>query len=92
MGLAWLFAACVNRWLMAAVVLWALEDDQPAKAVLIYPLRDLLGFAVWVASYLGDRMQYHGGNYSIGKDGRFQRIDRNPPAGPGLPNAPVQEK
>ncbi len=96
-GLAWLFAACVNRWLMAAVVLWALEDDQAAEAVVIYPLRDLLGFAVWVASYLGDRMQYHGGNYSLGKDGRFERIDRNPSAGPGLPNgklpdAPAQGK
>ena len=57
---------CVNRWLMAAVVLWALEDEQRGKPTLIYPLRDLLGFVVWVASYMGDTMQYHGGAYSLG--------------------------
>jgi ceramide glucosyltransferase len=80
-GLLWLGATCVNRWVMAAVVLWALGDDKAVKPVLIYPLRDLLGFMVWVASYLGDRMTYHGGNYSIGKDGRFERVDRKAAAG-----------
>ena len=29
-GLLWLLATCVNRWAMAAVVLWALEDEQAA--------------------------------------------------------------
>ena len=91
-GLLWLLATCANRWLMAAVVLWALGDDQAAKPVLIYPLRDLLGFGVWVASYIGDRMQYHGGSYAIGRDGRFERIDRSAPTGAGLPSAPVQGK
>ena len=65
-GLLWLLATCVNRWVMAAVVLWALEDEQAGKPTLIYPLRDLLGFVVWVASYMGDRMQYHGGEVFAG--------------------------
>ena len=73
-GLLWLLGTCVNRWLMAAVVLWALEDEQAAKPILIYPLRDALGFAVWVASYMGDRMQYHGGRYSLGVGGRFEPV------------------
>ncbi|HWG17126.1 MAG TPA: glycosyltransferase [Acidobacteriaceae bacterium] len=73
-GFAWLAATCINRWLMAAGVLRALGDEQAAKPVLIYPVRDLLGFAVWVASYMGDTMQYHGGHYSIGRDGRYQRV------------------
>ncbi len=75
-GALWLLAACVNRWAMAAMVLWAIGDEQAAKPTLIYPLRDLLGFAVWVASYLGSTMQYHGGAYSLGADGRFQPVDR----------------
>jgi len=73
-GLLWLLAMCVNRWAMAVAVLWALEDEEAAKPVFIYPLRDLLGFAVWVASYMGDRMRYHGGEYSLGVGGRFEPV------------------
>jgi len=61
---------------MAAVVLAALEDEKAVKPVLIYPLRDLLGFVVWVASYIGSTTHYHGGTYSIGSDGRFERINK----------------
>ncbi|HKO19413.1 MAG TPA: glycosyltransferase [Acidobacteriaceae bacterium] len=89
-GLIWLLVTCANRWLMAAVVLWALEDEQPAKSILIYPLRDLLGFAVWVASYIGSNTRYHGGTYAIGPDGRFRRVDQPLASGtPNLPEAPA---
>jgi len=63
------------------VVLWALEDAQAGKPTLIYPLRDLLGFAVWVASYMGDTMEYHGGRYSLGVGGRFEPVQRKGKAG-----------
>jgi len=75
-GALWLLATCVNRWVMAAVVLWAIEDEQAEKPTLIYPLRDLLGFAVWVASYMGSTMQYHGGAYVLGAGGRFEPAAR----------------
>ncbi len=94
-GVLWLLLTCVNRWLMAAVVLWALEDEQAAWPTAIYPLRDLLGFAVWVASYLGDKMQYHGGAYSLGVGGRFEAIGTNGGAelpGGKLPDAPARGK
>ena len=86
-GLLWLLAMCANRWVMAAVVLWALEDEQAGKPTLIYPLRDLLGFAVWVASYMGDTMQYHGGAYSLGVGGRFEPVQpkAKPVSGTDLP-------
>jgi len=73
---------------MAAVVLWALEDESPAKPIFIYPLRDLLGFVVWVASYIGSTTYYHGGTYSIGPDGRFERIS---PAAASAPAADLSE-
>jgi ceramide glucosyltransferase len=94
LGLLWLLGTCVNRWVMAAVVLWALQDERPGKPTLIYPLRDLLGFAVWVASYLGDTMQYHGGAYSLGAGGRFEAVERKAKAEPGgkLPDAPARGK
>jgi ceramide glucosyltransferase len=97
-GLLWLLAACVNRWMLAGGVLWALQDEQAAKPALIYPLRDLLGFVVWVASYMGDRMRYHGGAYSISADGRFVPVERKPKSSgtglPGgkLPDAPARGK
>jgi ceramide glucosyltransferase len=74
LALLWLLATCVNRWVMAALVLWALEDEQASWPTVIYPLRDALGFAVWVASYMGDEMQYHGGRYSLGVGGRFEPV------------------
>ena len=94
-GVLWLLLTCVNRWLMAAVVLWALEDEQAAWPTAIYPLRDLLGFAVWAASYLGDKTQYHGGAYSLGVGGRFKAIGTNGGAelpGVKLPDAPARGK
>jgi ceramide glucosyltransferase len=95
LGLLWLLATCVNRWVMAAVVLWALQDEEAGKPTLIYPLRDLLGFAVWVASYMGDTMQYHGGAYSLGVGGRFEPVERKPKSdvpGANVPDAPVRGK
>ena len=31
LGALWLLATCVNRWVMAAVVLWAIEDESAAS-------------------------------------------------------------
>ena len=70
-GVLWLLGTGLDRWVMAAVVLWALGDKEPAMPVLIYPLRDLLGWAVWVSSYLGGSPRYRGGAYELGADGRF---------------------
>ena len=72
-GLLWLSAAMVNRWMMAWVVLWALGDRGDLKPMLIYPLRDLLGWVVWVSSYLGSTTHYRGGDYDIAADGRYVR-------------------
>jgi ceramide glucosyltransferase len=76
LGALWLLATCANRWTMAAGVLAAIEDEQAGWPTLIYPLRDLLGFAVWVASYMGSTMVYHGGSYSLGDGGRFEPVER----------------
>jgi ceramide glucosyltransferase len=93
LGALCLLASCVNRWVMAAVVLWALEDEEAGWPTFIYPLRDLLGFAVWFASYMGDRMQYHGGAYSLGVGGRFEPIERRPKCSDGaaLPGRKVPD-
>ena len=73
-GLLWLLGTCAERWLMAGVVLWALEDEQRGWPTVIYPVRDLLGSAVWAASYMGSRMRYHGGAYELEAGGRFRAV------------------
>lgn len=73
-GLLWLLGTCAERWLMARVVLWALGEEQPGWPALIYPVRDLLGSAVWVASYMGSRMRYHGGAYELDAGGKFRAV------------------
>ena len=75
-GAWWLLGTCVNRWVMAAVVLWALGEGEAGAAVLIYPLRDLLGSVVWGSSYLGGSPQYRGGAYELGAEGRFVAAGR----------------
>ena len=73
-GLLWLLGTCADRWAMAAVVLWALGEEEPLRPIALYPIRDLLGAAVWAASYMGSTMQYHGGAYELGEGGRFTRV------------------
>ncbi len=75
-GLLWLLWTSLSRSAMAVIVLWALGEEQPMRYAVLYPLRDLLGGVVWIASYLGNTMHYHGGAYELGPGGRFRRVDR----------------
>ena len=75
-GCLWLLWTVLSRSAMAACVLWALGDAQPSRAATPYALRDLLGGLVWVASYIGNTMHYHGGAYELGPGGRFHRVDQ----------------
>jgi ceramide glucosyltransferase len=64
---AWLLlgAAVANRLVEAWLVGWTVvRDPRIRKAPWLYPLRDLLGFAVWFASYLGLRY--------VWRDSRFE--------------------
>src|ERR1700677_3267170 len=54
LGLLWLVAMVWNRWLQAAAVLRVMGDEGWLRGMVIYPLRDLLGSALWLGSYGGD--------------------------------------
>jgi len=55
----------VNRLLEAWLVGWmVVRDPEIRSAPWLYPLRDLLGFAVWFASYLNLRY--------VWRDNRFE--------------------
>jgi len=64
-GIVLLSAAVPNRWLEAWLVGWiVVRDPQIRRAPWLYPLRDLLGFMVWFASYLNLRY--------VWRDSRFE--------------------
>jgi ceramide glucosyltransferase len=43
----------------------------------LYPLRDLLGFSYWVASYLSNQVRWRGEVYNLLEDG-FMRSGSQP--------------
>jgi ceramide glucosyltransferase len=64
-GAVLLGLAAVNRLVEAWLVGWTVvRDSKIRRAPWLYPLRDLLGFAVWVASYLNLRY--------VWRDSRFE--------------------
>lgn len=71
-GVAWLAATVVNRWLQAGVILRVMGDEEWLRGMTIYPLRDLLGSILWLASYGGDRFYYRGKIYRLMNGGRVE--------------------
>ena len=72
LGVVWLMAMAVNRWLQAGAILTVLGDPDWGFNALIYPLRDVLGFALWVGSYGGENFYYRGKVYKLKDGGRVE--------------------
>ena len=72
LGLLWLLGMVVNRWLQAGAILGALGDPDLWRNALVYPLRDLLGAALWVGSYGGEHFYYRGRVYKLKPGGRVE--------------------
>jgi len=72
LGLAWLGAMVVNRWIQAGTVLLMMGDRDWLRGTIIYPLRDLLGSILWLGSYGGDRFYYRGQVYRLQQGGRVE--------------------
>ncbi|HKD91904.1 MAG TPA: bacteriohopanetetrol glucosamine biosynthesis glycosyltransferase HpnI [Terriglobales bacterium] len=83
LGLAMLLGAFANRVLQCwAVGYVALDDSKALTLALLYPLRDLLGFFFWAASYFGGReTSWRGERYVINSDGRMVRQQALQPVG-----------
>jgi ceramide glucosyltransferase len=72
LGVLWLAATVVNRWLQAGAILQVLEDENWMRGMLLYPLRDLLGCVLWLGSYGGDKFYYRGKFYTLKGSGRVE--------------------
>jgi ceramide glucosyltransferase len=72
LGVVWLAAMVLNRWLQAGAVLRVMGDEGWLRGMMIYPLRDLLGSVLWLGSYGGDRFYYRGKVYRLRHGGRVE--------------------
>lgn len=69
LGLALFGAALLNRVLESWVVGWGIVRDPVAlKQIWMFPLRDLLGFIVWVTSYTGATTAWRDSRYELRGD------------------------
>ncbi len=77
-GAAALGWAVLNRVIESLAIGWGITRDREClRRPWLYPVRDLLGFAVWVASYLQRRMTWRGGQFELIEDGRVRMRDRD---------------
>ena len=72
LGVAWLAGTVLNRWLQAGAILRVMGDEGWLRGMLLYPLRDLLGFVFWLGSYGGDKFYYRGKIYTLKGGGRVE--------------------
>jgi ceramide glucosyltransferase len=80
LALGFLLAAFLNRAIQSIVVGWGLLGDARAlRLCWLYPLRDLQGFLVWIASFLGRDFYWRGEKYRFTDDGRIAVQERPVP-------------
>src|SRR6201984_1042417 len=64
--------AILNRVVESLVIGWGVVRDPRARnEVWLYPIRDLLGFAVWCASYLSKSAVWRDHRYQLVRGGRI---------------------
>ena len=67
---AWAFA---NRMLQAITIGWGVVNDENSLWFCwVYPVRDLLGFLVWCASFGGNEITWRNQRYRLVKDGKME--------------------
>ena len=77
LGLTLFAAAFFNRVIQSVVVGgWLLRDPRALRFCWLYPLRDLQGFAVWIASFMSHRFYWRGETYRFTSEGRIIAQDR----------------
>jgi ceramide glucosyltransferase len=65
-GALLLGVAVLNRLVEAWTVGWGVNRDREVRRkLLLYPVRDLLGFIVWCASYVGKRIAWRNSRFEL---------------------------
>jgi ceramide glucosyltransferase len=78
LGIVLLAWSVVNRVIESYVVGWGVTRDvECLRKLWIYPVRDLFGFCVWIASYLSRHMRWRDGRFELVAGGKILVRDRN---------------
>lgn len=65
----------LNRVLLSVIAGWgAVRDWRSLAYCWLYPLRDLMGFGFWLASYLSDKIRWRGERYRLEVGGKMVKI------------------
>jgi len=78
-----LFWSWASRVALGALVgRLVVAEPRWVRSALLYPLRDLLGFGYWIASYVSNQVQWRGEVYNLQQDGsmRNDSAERDPEA------------
>jgi ceramide glucosyltransferase len=74
LALALLLWAFINRVIQAVAVGWRVVGDRRSlQYCWLYPVRDLLGFFVWCASFAGNEIVWRNERYRLVTDGKMVR-------------------
>lgn len=76
-GVALFALSWLNRMLLALLVGWGIIGDRRCLWLCwLYPVRDLLGFCTWVASFSNNKFFWRGERYEFGEEGRITPVQR----------------
>ena len=65
----------VSRWLLSvAVGNWAVGDHDWFNLLVLYPVRDLMGFLFWAASYTSSKIYWRGRDFQLLPGGKMRSV------------------
>jgi len=65
----------VSRWALSVVVgNWVVRDHSWFNLLALYPIRDLMGFFFWAASYTSSRIHWRGRKFQLLPGGRMRAV------------------
>jgi ceramide glucosyltransferase len=72
---AWLLSGIINCLTRSILIGWGVVSDPAAlHRAWLYPLRDLLGFGVWLSAWFGNKIHFRGDQYILLHSGKVQRV------------------
>lgn len=75
LGVALFVFGVANRMILAALVgSLAVRERHVLRAVVLYPIRDFIGFCCWVASYGSSMILWRGRRYRLTRDGLMHAV------------------
>ena len=58
----------------------AVHERHLLRTIVLYPLRDLLGFFCWIASYAGNTILWRGRRYRLSRGGLMHPLEAPRPS------------